>query len=94
VISHLFAPDGQWPYASIVLDRIVIDPAVHLGKACVRRTRVPVYCVLELVEQGVSFEQIVEHFNPELAVEDVRACVSYAAELTRAEEVHAAGASG
>jgi uncharacterized protein (DUF433 family) len=77
-----------------VLDRIVIDPAVHFGKACVRGTRVPVYCVLELVEQGVSFEQIVERFYPELAVEDVRACVSYAAGLTRGDEVHAAGANG
>ena len=36
------------------------------------------HCVLELVEQDVSFEQIVQRFYPELAVDDVRVCVSYA----------------
>jgi uncharacterized protein (DUF433 family) len=71
-----------------MLDRISIDPAVHFGKPCVRGTRIPVYCVLELIEDGVSFEEIVSRYYPELTTEDVRACIHFATALLRGYETH------
>jgi uncharacterized protein (DUF433 family) len=71
-----------------MLERIVVDPAVHFGKPCVRGTRIPVYCVLELVEEGVAFSEIVRTYYPDLTLDDVKACVHYATALLRGEETH------
>lgn len=53
-------------------------------------TRIPVYAVLELIEAGIPFEEIVTKYYPDLTVEDVQACVRYATELIKAEEIHLA----
>jgi uncharacterized protein (DUF433 family) len=58
--------------------RIIIDPQVHFGKPCVAGTRIPVYCVLELVQAGISFGEIITDYYPDLTFEDVAACVAYA----------------
>ena len=71
--------------------RIAVDPAVHSGQPCVAGTRIPVYAVLELVEAGIPFREIVANYYPELTEEDIRACIRYAVELVRSEEVHLAG---
>lgn len=69
--------------------RITLDPGIHFGKPCVAGTRIPVEAVLELVEEGLPFERIAAEYYPDLDVLDVRACVRYAAEIVRAEEIHA-----
>lgn len=68
--------------------RIVIDSSVHFGKPCVAGTRIPVENVLELVQEGIPFKEIIEKYYPDLKIEDVKACAKYAAELVRAEEIH------
>lgn len=70
-------------------DRIVVDPKVHLGKPCLRGTRVPVDAVLELVAAGVPFDQICRDYYPDLSPDDVKACVQYALQVVRTEEIHA-----
>ena len=67
--------------------RIHIDPAVCFGKPCVNGTRIPVYMVLELLEQGLRAEEIIQQCYPELTPEDVKACIHYAAALLQNEEV-------
>ena len=42
------------------LDRIIFDPQVMAGKACIRGMRITVTLVLNLVANGMSAEQIVE----------------------------------
>ncbi len=69
-------------------ERIVLDPRVHFGKPCVAGTRIPVEAVLELVQEGIPFDEIVKRYYPDLELEDVKACASYATELVRAEEIH------
>lgn len=69
-------------------ERISTSPNIHFGKPCVAGTRIPVVNVLELVEDGVDFQQIIEDFYPDLTVDDIRACVRYAIELAEIEEVH------
>ena len=60
------------------MERINIDPNIHFGKPCVAGTRVTVQNVLELVNEGVTFEEIIRDYYPELEVEDIKACLSYA----------------
>lgn len=71
-----------------IKQRIQIDPNVHFGKPCVAGTRIPVMEVLELVREGLSFEQIVRDYYPDLELEDVRACVQYAMEVVASEDIH------
>ena len=68
--------------------RIIIDPQVHFGKPCVAGTRIPVENVLELVQEGVPFEEIIRQYYPDLNNEDIRACVQYAVDIVRSEEIH------
>jgi uncharacterized protein (DUF433 family) len=69
-------------------DRIAINPNVHFGKPCVAGTRIPVQSVLELAKEGLSFEQIIRDYYPDLQIEDVRACLQYAIDVIAAEEIH------
>ncbi len=70
--------------------RITVDPNIHFGRPCVAGTRIPVQEVLELVREGIPFETITRDYYPDLAFEDIRACVQYALEVVAAEDVHIA----
>ena len=48
-----------------IKERIEIDPNIHFGKPCVAGTRIPVMDVLELVREGLSFDQIIRDYYPE-----------------------------
>ncbi|WP_433934270.1 DUF433 domain-containing protein [Sorangium cellulosum] len=63
-------------------ERIVTDPAVCHGKACIRGTRIMVSVVLDNLAAGVPPEEILSSY-PSLTLDDVRAAVAYAAELAR-----------
>lgn len=68
----LTTPDG----------RITIEPGVRSGKACVRGLRITVYDVLSYLAAGSTHEQILEDF-PDLVMEDIRACIAWAADRER-----------
>jgi len=72
------------------VSRIVVDNKIHFGQPCIAGTRIPVYCVLELVQSGISFQEIIDKYYPDLKIEDVRACVEYATEIVKSEEIHLA----
>ena len=69
------------------IEGITVNPKIHFGKPCVAGTRITVQNVLELVNEGISFAEIIEHYYPELTVEDVKACVGYAIALVSAEDI-------
>lgn len=58
--------------------RITIEPGKRGGKPCVRGMRITVYDVLDWLAQGITEKQILEDY-PELVVEDIRACLAFAA---------------
>ena len=58
--------------------RITFDPTICGGRPTVAGTRVRVSDVLEMLAGGASEEEIVRDF-PYLGVEDIRACLAYAA---------------
>jgi len=64
------------------LERIVVDPNVRFGKACVRGTRISVGDVLGYLAGGMTEDEILRDL-PQLAREDVRSCLAYAAERER-----------
>lgn len=65
-----------------LLNRVVVDPAVCAGKPCVRGTRIYIAIILDGLAEGLTPEEIIDHY-PSLQIEDVRAAVAYAAELAR-----------
>jgi len=69
-----------------ILERIVVDPKICHGQPCVKGTRVMVYLVLELLEAGLNPDRIIEEYYPQLAREDIEACLHYAASLIREAE--------
>ena len=69
-------------------ERIEVNPGVHFGRPCVAGTRITVEDVLELVAEGIPFNNIISDYYPDLEIDDIRACVRYAAEVVSAEEVH------
>ncbi|MEM6299451.1 MAG: DUF433 domain-containing protein [Bacteroidota bacterium] len=58
------------------------NPNKRFGKPCIRQTRITVFDVLGWLAAGMSFEEIIEDF-PELTVQDIRACLAYAADRER-----------
>jgi uncharacterized protein (DUF433 family) len=71
-----------------MIDRIAVDPKVHFGKPCVAGTRITVQSILELIGAGLSFQEVIAEYYPELAVEDIHACLQYAIALVAAEDIH------
>ncbi len=69
-------------------DHIQVNPQVAFGKPVVAGTRIPVYMVLELVEAGYTPRKIVADYYPTLTEDDVRACIHYATELAKNEEIY------
>jgi uncharacterized protein (DUF433 family) len=63
-------------------DRITIEPGKRGGKPCIRGLRITVYDVLEYLASGMTEQQILEDF-PDLALEDIRACLAFAADRER-----------
>jgi uncharacterized protein (DUF433 family) len=69
-----------------LVDRINVFPKVCHGQPCIKGTRIMVYLVLELLESGLSPKQILKEYYPQLAKEDIEACLHYAASLIRDAE--------
>ena len=64
------------------LDRISIDPNIRFGKPCVRGTRITVGDILGYLAGGMSEAELLADF-PQLTQDDIRACLTYAAERER-----------
>ncbi len=71
-------------------ERISINPNIHFGKPCVAGTRITVQNVLELINEGLSFDEIKKDYYPDLEIEDIKACLDYAIALISAEDIKVA----
>jgi uncharacterized protein (DUF433 family) len=70
------------------MDKISVNPQIHFGKPCIAGTRISVQSVLELLNEGLSFAEIMRDYYPDLQVEDIRTCLQYAIALVATEDVH------
>lgn len=71
----------------IMNERIAVDPNIHFGKPFVAGTRITVQDVLELINAGLSFDQIKQDYYPDLSTEDIKSCIDYAIALVSAEDL-------
>ena len=61
---------------------ITIEPDKRSGKPCIRGTRMTVTDVLEYLAGGMTQDELLGEF-PDLTVEDIRACLAFAADRER-----------
>ena len=72
-----------------LLKRITIEADKCGGRPCIRRTRMRVVDLLELLSAGAMFEEILQDY-PTLAREDILAAIEYAARQTDHVVLHSA----
>ena len=66
--------------------RISIDPKIMVGKPVIRGTRIPVELIVRMLAQGIPENDILEEY-PRLELEDIRAALTYAAQVLAHEDV-------
>ena len=71
-----------------LLDRIVMDPEIMLGKPTVRGTRIPVELVLEQLSYNLDPAELFAAY-PRLTEDDVRACIAFAQRVVKTRKAGA-----
>ncbi len=69
----------------VIEERIETDPEICHGKPCIKGTRIMISIILEWLEAGKTFEEIMDAY-PELSKEDLSATVRYARKLIEEEK--------
>lgn len=67
--------------------RISVDPKALVGKTVIKRTRIAVELIVNLLAKGWTREEILDSY-PNLTADDIRACLAYASEALHAERVY------
>ncbi len=65
-----------------LLKRVTVDPNVCSGKPCIRGTRIYIAIILDALAERLTPEEIIDDY-PHLSLDDIRAALAYAAELSR-----------
>ena len=60
-----------------LLERIVLNPKVMVGKPVIKGTRLTVEYILRLLAQGATFSEILDEYEG-LTQEDIQACLLFA----------------
>lgn len=60
-----------------LLERITVNPKVMVGKPVIKRTRLTVEYILNLLAHGQTVEQIISEYEG-LTQEDIQACILFA----------------
>lgn len=60
-------------------DYITIERGKRSGKPCIRGLRITVYDILNMLADGMSYEEIMDDF-PKITKEDILACLAFAAD--------------
>ena len=68
-------------------DRITIDPGIMGGKPTIKGTRVPVQVIVGSLAGGSTVKEVCAGYN--VSEEDVRAALTYAAEVLGQERLYA-----
>ena len=70
------------PVPMVDLDRIIFDPGIMGGRACIRALRISVALILNLVANGMSTEEIIQaylYLEPD-DIEQALFCAAYLAD--------------
>ena len=66
--------------------RIVRNPEICGGQPTIRGTRVLVLDILDWIQEGSSFEAIIENF-PSVTIEDIKEIIAYAKDMISGETI-------
>jgi uncharacterized protein (DUF433 family) len=77
-----------------MIDRITLNPKIHFGKPCIAGTRITAQSVLELLNEGPTFDAIIRDYYSDIQIDDIRACLRYAIALVAAEDIHVVEPAG
>lgn len=69
--------------------RITTDPAVMLGKPCIKGTRITVELILRWLSEGRSFAELLEAY-PHISENDIKAALAFAADSVGTKKPEAA----
>jgi uncharacterized protein (DUF433 family) len=70
-------------------NRITINPEICHGKPTIRNSRLLVTTILELLASGMTYEELLTDY-PNLEVEDIHACLNFAAQIVNFRSVSVA----
>lgn len=73
----------------ILLNRIVVDPKIMLGKPVIKGTRLTVEIIIEKMAYGATVSDLQRDY-PFLKNDDIKAALLYAAKCLSLEEIYAA----
>jgi uncharacterized protein (DUF433 family) len=65
-----------------LLDRIVLDPKIMVGKPVIRGTRLTVDFILNLLAHGTTEDDILNEYKG-LEIEDIQACFLFATKFLK-----------
>ena len=83
LLSFILDTPFYWYYQFMDYRKIItIEPDKRSGQPCIRGLRMTVQDVLEYLAGGMSEEAILDDF-PDLTLEDIRACLAFAADRER-----------
>ncbi|MCX6238825.1 MAG: DUF433 domain-containing protein [Bacteroidia bacterium] len=68
-------------------NRITINPEICHGRPTIRNTRYTVDLILDLLSSGMSETEIIDDY-PALEIKDIKACLSFAAQLSKVKSVN------
>ena len=68
---------------------ISIDPAVMVGKPCIKGTRISVELILRWLSEGRTFAELLEAY-PHISENDIKAALAYAADAIGSRHPEAA----
>jgi uncharacterized protein (DUF433 family) len=60
-----------------LLSRIIVDPAIMVGKPIIKGTRLTVEYILNLLAHGTTIQEILDEYSG-LTIEDIQACMLFA----------------
>lgn len=67
-------------------ERITIDPNQMGGVACIRRMRIPVATIVDMIADGITETEILESY-PDLEADDIHEALQFAADAVREREL-------
>lgn len=65
---------------------IEATPDICHGQPCIKGTRIMVYIIIELLESGLTSDDIIKDYYPNITKEDIKQCLHYAATLIKDQE--------
>jgi uncharacterized protein (DUF433 family) len=65
---------------------IEATPDICHGQPCIKGTRIMVYIIIELLESGLTPDNIIKDYYPNITKEDIKQCLHYAATLIKDQE--------